>query len=108
MKNISVMRYHGDEYFWINDLEPKILMHGVKPELNGKNGTDIKDPHGKQIFVEFAKIAKEKGAGIVEYQWAKPGATQPVDKISYVNLSKNGVGWLAAAFTSTMSKPMWP
>ena len=88
LEDLQTMRYHGDEYFWINDLEPKILVHGVKPELNGKNASDIKDPHGKQIFVEFAKVAKEKGAGIVEYQWAKPGATQPVDKISYVKLIK--------------------
>ncbi|MBC7963263.1 MAG: cache domain-containing protein [Steroidobacteraceae bacterium] len=90
LENIKDLRYHGNEYFWVNDLEPKMLMHGVKPELNGKNVADIKDPHGKQIFVEFAKVAREKEAGIVEYQWAKPGATQPVDKISYVKLIK---GW---------------
>ena len=88
LDNIKDMRYHGDEYFWVNDLEPKILAHGVKPELVGKNASDIKDPHGKQIFVEFAKVAKEKGAGIVEYQWAKPGASLPVDKVSYVKLIK--------------------
>lgn len=90
LENIKDMKYNGNEYFWINDLEPKMMMHGTKPELNGKNVSDIKDPHGKQIFVEFAKVAKEKEAGIVEYQWAKPGATQPVDKISYVKLIK---GW---------------
>ena len=96
LDNIKDMRYHGDEYFWINDLEPKILMHSVKPELNGKNASDIKDPHGKQIFVEFAKVAKEKGAGTVDYQWAKPGATQPVDKISYVKLIKEW-GWVVGS-----------
>ncbi|MSN24611.1 MAG: HAMP domain-containing protein [Geobacter sp.] len=90
LENIKDMRYHGNEYFWVNDLQPVILMHGVKPELVGKNASDIKDPKGKQIFVEFAKIAKEKEAGIVSYQWAKPGASQPVDKISYVKLIK---GW---------------
>ena len=90
LENIKDLRYHGNEYFWINDLEPKMLVHGVKPELNGKNVADIKDPNGKQIFVEMAKIAKEKEAGIIEYQWAKPGATLPVDKISYVKLIK---GW---------------
>ncbi len=90
LENIKDMRYHGNEYFWVNDLEPRMLMHGVKPELNGKNVADIKDPHGKQIFVEMVKVAKEKEAGIIAYQWAKPGATQPVDKISYVKLIK---GW---------------
>ncbi len=96
LENIKDLRYHGSEYFWVNDLEPKILVHGVKPELNGKNAADIKDPHGKQIFVEFAKVAKEKEAGIVEYQWAKPGATQPVDKISYVKLIK-GLDWVVGS-----------
>ncbi len=89
LENIKDLRYQGSEYFWVNDLEPKILAHGVKPELVGKNAADIKDPHGKQIFVEFAKIAKEQEAGgTVDYQWAKPGASQPVDKISYVKLVK--------------------
>ena len=96
LENIRNLRYHGNEYFWINDLEPKILVHGVNPELNGKNASDIKDPRGVQIFVEFAKIAKEKEAGIVEYQWAKPGATQPVDKISYVKLI-NEWGWVVGS-----------
>ena len=90
LENIKDLRYHGNEYFWINDLEPKMLMHGVKPELNGKNVADIKDPNGKQIFIEFAKVAKDKEAGVVDYLWAKPGATQPVAKISYVKLIK---GW---------------
>ena len=90
LENIKDLRYHGNEYFWVNDLEPKMLMHGVKPELNGKNVADIKDPNGKQIFVEMVKIAKEKEAGVIEYKWAKPGSTQPVDKISYVKLIK---GW---------------
>lgn len=96
LANIQNLRYHGDEYFWVNDLEPKILMHGVRPELNGKNAADIKDPSGKQIFVEFAKVAKEKGAGIVDYQWAKPGATQPVDKISYIKFIKEW-GWVVGS-----------
>ncbi len=89
LQNIKDLRYHGNEYFWVNDLEPKILMHGVKPELVGKNASDIKDPHGKQIFVEFARVAKDNEAGgTVAYQWEKPGASQPVDKISYVKLVK--------------------
>ena len=96
LSNIQNLRYHGDEYFWVNDLEPKILMHGVRPELNNKNAADIKDPRGKQIFVEFAKLAKEKGAGIVDYQWAKPGATQPVDKISYIKFIKEW-GWVVGS-----------
>ncbi len=88
LENIKDMRYHGTEYFWVNDLEPKMLMHPVKPELNGKSVGDMKDPNGKQLFIEMVKIAREKGEGLVEYQWSKPGAAEPVDKISYVKLVK--------------------
>ncbi len=96
LDSIRVMRYHGNEYFWVNDLEPKILMHGVNPDLIGKDASGIKDPNGKQIFVEFAKIAKEQGGGIVKYEWPKPGSTKPVPKISYVKLIKEW-GWVVGS-----------
>jgi len=96
LEAIHDLRYHGNEYFWVNDLEPKVLMHGVNADLIGKNVSDIKDPNGKQIFVEMVKVAKEKEAGIVDYQWAKPGASKPVDKISYVKLNKEW-GWVVGS-----------
>ena len=88
LENIKDLRYNGNEYFWVNDLEPKILMH-INPAMIGKNAADIKDATGKQIFVEFARVARESDAGgTVAYKWTRPGATQPVDKISYVKLVK--------------------
>ncbi len=96
LEQIKDLRYNGSEYFWVNDLEPKMLMHGVNADLVGKNVAEIKDPNGKQIFVEMVKVAKEKGAGIVDYQWVKPGASKPVDKISYVELNKEW-GWVVGS-----------
>jgi methyl-accepting chemotaxis protein len=96
LEEIHDLRYHGNEYFWVNDMEPKVLMHGVNAELVGKNVADVKDPNGKQIFVEMVKVAKEKDAGVVEYQWAKPGSAMPVDKISYVKLNKEW-GWIVGS-----------
>jgi len=96
LEQIKDLRYHGSEYFWVNDLEPKMLMHGVNADLVGKNVADIKDPNGMQIFVEMVKVAKEKEAGIVEYQWTKTGAAKPVDKISYVKLNKEW-GWVVGS-----------
>jgi methyl-accepting chemotaxis protein len=89
LENIKDLRYNGNEYFWVNDLEPKVLMH-INPALIGKNASDIKDASGKQIFVEFARVARERDAGgTVAYQWVRPGTTKPVDKISYVELVKD-------------------
>ena len=93
IENIRKLRYQGNEYFWINTLEPVMVMHPMKPELEGKPLSDIKDPNGKQIFVEFARVAGEKGEGEVEYQWPKPGATAPSPKISHVQLIKEW-GWV--------------
>ncbi|MBK9447434.1 MAG: methyl-accepting chemotaxis protein [Betaproteobacteria bacterium] len=77
-------RYDEKEYFWLNDYHPKSVMHPIKPELEGKDMTDNKDPTGKQLYVEFVKVVKADGAGFVDYLWAKPGLTEPVPKLSYV------------------------
>jgi methyl-accepting chemotaxis protein len=81
---ISKLRYGNGDYFWINDLAPKMIMHPAKPELNGQDLADIKDPNGKRLFVEFADVVKNKGSGFVEYQWPKPGKDAPQPKLSYV------------------------
>jgi len=81
---IKALRYQEKEYFWINDMTPRVLMHPIKPELDGKDVSDMKDPTGKHLFVEFADTVKKEGAGFVSYMWPKPGFDQPVPKISYV------------------------
>jgi methyl-accepting chemotaxis protein len=82
---IKSLRYEDKEYFWINDMHPTMIMHPTKPELDGQDLTDNKDPDGKRLFVEFANVVKRDGAGYVSYMWPKPGSDQPVPKISYVN-----------------------
>jgi methyl-accepting chemotaxis protein len=83
---ISKQRYAGDNYFWINDLHPRIVMHPIKPQLNGRDATAMKDPNGKALFVEFAKVARNSGSGFVDYMWPKPGFEKPVEKTSFVKL----------------------
>jgi len=93
---IEQLRYRDNDYFWINDLEPKMLMHPNFPELDGKNLSDDKDPTGKYLFVEMVNICKEKGEGFVTYMWPKPGSKQPVPKLSYVKLFKPW-GWIVGS-----------
>jgi methyl-accepting chemotaxis protein len=81
---VSKLRYDKKEYIWINDLAAKCIMHPIKPELNGKDLSGLKDPNGVHIFEEFVKVCKEKGGGFVNYMWPKPGEKDPVAKISYV------------------------
>lgn len=83
---LSKLRYGRNDYVWINDLAPNMIMHAMSPALDGKSLADYKDPDGKEIFNEFARIAKQQGSGFFSYRWPMPGANAPVDKISYVQL----------------------
>ena len=84
LEALKGMRYAGNEYFWVNDMRPFMVMHPIRPELDNKDLSSNKDPDGKFLFVEFVKTVKEKGAGSVEYMWPKPGSDTPVKKVSYV------------------------
>jgi methyl-accepting chemotaxis protein len=74
------------DYFWLNDMEPRMIMHPNQTDLDGKSLTDYKDPNGKRLFVAMVDICKSSGAGFVEYIWDKPGTNKKVPKISYVKL----------------------
>ena len=90
---IKSMRYGQGDYLWINDMAPKMVMHPIKPKLDGKDLAGFKDPNGKHLFVAFVDKVKEQDAGFVTYQWAKPGFDVPVSKLSYVKGYKQW-GWI--------------
>jgi methyl-accepting chemotaxis protein len=83
-KAVAGLRYESNDYFWINDYKPDMIMHPMKPELDGTSLAQNKDPNGKFLFVEMSKVVQAQGAGFVDYDWPKPGETKPVPKVSYV------------------------
>ena len=87
------LRYGHDDYFWINDLTPVMIMHPANPKLDGQNLSAIRDPDGFAVFNEFVSLAKTKGAGIISYRWPKPGSDAPVEKTSYIQLFEPW-GWI--------------
>jgi methyl-accepting chemotaxis protein len=93
---LKTMRYEKSDYFWINDLHPRMIMHPFKPELDGKDLSEFKDPNGFKLFVAFADKARKEGAGFVPYEWPKPGEKDPVSKISYVKLLPEW-GWIVGS-----------
>ncbi len=96
MAQLKEMHYNGNEYFWINDMHPRMVMHPAKPELDGKDMTDTKDPDGKQLFVDMVKVVSAEGAGFVRYEWPRPGSDKPVPKISYVK-GYTPWGWMVGS-----------
>lgn len=84
MAAIRSLRYDETNYFWINDYQPAMVMHPIKPALDGKNLSNNKDPDGTLLFMEMVSVVKKSGAGFVPYKWPKPGNDDPVDKIAFV------------------------
>ncbi len=93
LETIKNLRYGEKDYFWINDMYPRMVMHPLKPELDGKDVRDFKDHAGKHLFIEMLETVKKDGGGLVTYLWPKPGAEKPVSKISYVKEFKPW-GWI--------------
>jgi len=91
ISRIQYLRYGSEnkDYFWITDMKPVMIMHPYRPELNGQNLSEFKDSHGKKLFVESVKIAKENGQGYVDYMWQwMDDSTHIVPKLSYVKAFK--------------------
>ena len=92
LEAVKALRYDGSNYFWIQDQTPSMVMHPIKPALDGQDLRTFKDGNGKAFFIEMAQKVKSKGEGFVDYVWPLPGEESPTDKISYVKEFKPW-GW---------------
>ena len=84
LDELRALRYGEGEYFWVNDLQPTMLMHPIKPALNQTNLAANTDPDGKHLFLEMTDVVRRDGSGFVFYRWPKPGSDTPVPKVSFV------------------------
>ncbi|WP_296516916.1 cache domain-containing protein [Rhodopseudomonas sp.] len=84
LARVAKLRYGNNDYFWVNDMQPRMVMHPMKPEMNGTDISTFKDPNGKALFNEAVNVVKKDGAGFVGYEWPKPGFDKPQPKLSYV------------------------
>lgn len=84
---VSAMRYghENKDYFWLQDMHPRMVAHPYRPELEGHDLTDYRDPRGIRIFVEFADLVRRHGEGYVDYIWQWPDDPRRMEpKESYV------------------------
>lgn len=96
---IALIRHfrYGQEsgnYFWINDLQHRLVVHPYRSDMEGEDSSTFQDPEGKRIFVEFVRLAQEEGSGYIEYMWQwldKPEKISP--KLSYIKLFEPW-GWV--------------
>ncbi|MEQ8656863.1 MAG: cache domain-containing protein [Hyphomicrobiales bacterium] len=85
MDIIRDVRYRDIEYFFIHDLQGNMLMHAVRPDLDGQNLNGLQDPKGTYLFRELiAAASSPERSGFVDYYWPRAGSEEPIHKVSYV------------------------
>jgi methyl-accepting chemotaxis protein len=78
------MRYDGKNYFFIQDLEGVSLMNAGNPAMEGTKSINSSVPSLANASTEILALAKKQGSGIVHYEIAKPGESDPKPKIAYI------------------------
>ena len=84
MAVIRQMRYAGNEYFWINDLNAIMLMHPLQPAYEGVDLMTLTTKDGVNHMGDMVKLAKSQGQGHYQYEWSKVKGGDLFDKVSYV------------------------
>jgi len=96
LENLRALRFGTDGYIWINEIEPpyKVVMHPIKPELEGKGQIFyIGEESKRNVYEAFAEICNQYNEGYLEYDFYKPGEAEIMHKISYIKLFKEK-GWV--------------
>lgn len=83
-ESVRHLRYSKDQYFFIIDDQFHIVLHPIKPSMEGLDQSGMRDSHGKTLFVDMVNIAKTKGQGFSRYWWPRPGQQQAMEKLSAV------------------------
>ncbi|MBE0584802.1 MAG: cache domain-containing protein [Desulfofustis sp.] len=87
MEEIEHLRYgrEGRDYFWISDLQPRLVMHPYSKELIGSDLSFFEDAGGKRLFMEIKEALSTAESGFIDYIWNKKYAELvDVPKLSYV------------------------
>lgn len=63
LKRLASMRYDGKEYFWVQTMDSKMVMHPTKPEMNGTDISTIKDGRWGHDFQGYERNRQNKRTG---------------------------------------------
>ncbi|HUS79683.1 MAG TPA: cache domain-containing protein, partial [Armatimonadota bacterium] len=96
VSRIQQLRYgpEGKDYFWLQDMQPRMIMHPYRKDLDGKDLSQFRDSRGDRIFVEFADLVRREGEGYIDYVWQwKDDPSRLAPKESYIKGFKPW-GWI--------------
>ncbi len=83
---VGAIRYLGEEYLWVNDMDGVMLMHPFAPELHGRDVSGLEDETGSRFVQVMIDGARKHGSTRVRYYWPRPGGEEPLLKESEAQL----------------------
>ena len=84
LRTIAGMRFGDNDYFWVVDYSGNFVMHPIDSSLIGRPIETHDSRDGRSLAQKIPALLSQQGGGVLHYRWPKPGAVEPVDKISYV------------------------
>ncbi|MEO1828788.1 MAG: methyl-accepting chemotaxis protein [Pseudomonas sp.] len=79
---LAAVRYSGNEYYWVNDMNNIMIMHPLAPQTVGTDLTTMRNTEGVNVISEMVQLARSKGTASFEYSWPKPGEKDGSAKIA--------------------------
>ena len=79
---LAAVRYGGNEYYWVNDMNNIMIMHPLAPQTVGTDLTTMRNTEGVNVISEMVQLARSKGTASFEYSWPKPGEEDGSAKIA--------------------------
>ena len=70
---LASLDYGADGYFFVYDLQGRVLMHSRQPELVGQSLWELRDPQGRPTIQRLIAQARA-GGGFVDYLWRQPSS----------------------------------
>jgi len=90
---LAAIRYGANDYMFVLSYDYHMLMHGTRPDLNGKDQTGLVDANGVYFVRDMVEGARRNGAASVAYLWPRTQGAEPSPKLSTVRDFKPW-GWV--------------
>jgi len=83
LEALRALRYGGNNAFIITAYDYRTLLHPLRPELNGRDMGQVKDPNGIYFVRDQVDMARRNGGGFTSYSFPRSKDGPPIPKIGY-------------------------
>jgi methyl-accepting chemotaxis protein len=77
INRLRVLRYGQDGYFWINDMQPRMIMHPTKPEFDGKASVTLPIRTVRSFSSRMSRLLADRVRAFSSMSGPSPASTIP-------------------------------